>query len=252
MIPLFVVGDDHLVRLRAAWHFLRALERHRPLPATDLGLPRPLHHDQPGEGELFDGADHGGVRARGISDRTIVRRHAARQPDPADDPARPPARLLGQFQAGRTCSSPPAISCSSWSRSCRAETWPSPLRGARLRRRRISSACHRRSSPTRSMPAVPSPRPMARPDVAPPELRRSASSGNMSPTCSSYCLSSPAHRSPMFLRARSDSGVRRVALVAAANLAVNLAFFLTHPVVHALLHRSRSPCFRCGASHSRR
>jgi hypothetical protein len=32
------------------------------------------------------------------------------------------------------------------------------------------------------------------------------------------------------LRARGDDGVRRVALVTAANLAVNLAFFLSHPV----------------------
>jgi hypothetical protein len=32
------------------------------------------------------------------------------------------------------------------------------------------------------------------------------------------------------LRARGDNGVRQVALVTAANLAVNLAFFLSHPV----------------------
>ena len=34
----------------------------------------------------------------------------------------------------------------------------------------------------------------------------------------------------VILRARADNGVRRVALVTAANLAVNLAFFLSHPV----------------------
>jgi len=34
----------------------------------------------------------------------------------------------------------------------------------------------------------------------------------------------------VILRARGDDGVRRVALVTAANLAVNLAFFLSHPV----------------------
>jgi hypothetical protein len=33
-----------------------------------------------------------------------------------------------------------------------------------------------------------------------------------------------------FLRAGVDSGVRRVALVTAVNVAVNLAFFLTHPL----------------------
>jgi hypothetical protein len=32
------------------------------------------------------------------------------------------------------------------------------------------------------------------------------------------------------LRTRGDNGVRRVALVTAANLALNLAFFLSHPV----------------------
>jgi hypothetical protein len=32
------------------------------------------------------------------------------------------------------------------------------------------------------------------------------------------------------LRTRGDNGVRRVALVTAANLALNLAFFLRHPV----------------------
>ena len=32
------------------------------------------------------------------------------------------------------------------------------------------------------------------------------------------------------LAARSDSGVRRVALVTAANIVVNLAFFLSHPI----------------------
>ena len=36
--------------------------------------------------------------------------------------------------------------------------------------------------------------------------------------------------SAVILRARADNGVRRVALVTAANLAVNLAFFLSHPV----------------------
>jgi hypothetical protein len=34
----------------------------------------------------------------------------------------------------------------------------------------------------------------------------------------------------VMLRTRGDDGVRRVALVTAANLAVNLAFFLSHPV----------------------
>ena len=34
----------------------------------------------------------------------------------------------------------------------------------------------------------------------------------------------------VILRTRGDDGVRRVALVTAANLAVNLAFFLSHPV----------------------
>jgi len=34
----------------------------------------------------------------------------------------------------------------------------------------------------------------------------------------------------LILRTRRDDGVRRVALVTAANLAVNLAFFLSHPV----------------------
>jgi hypothetical protein len=32
------------------------------------------------------------------------------------------------------------------------------------------------------------------------------------------------------LRTRGDNGVRRVALVTAANLALNLTFFLSHPV----------------------
>ncbi len=34
----------------------------------------------------------------------------------------------------------------------------------------------------------------------------------------------------LILRTRGDDGVRRVVLVTAANLAVNLAFFLSHPV----------------------
>jgi hypothetical protein len=43
-------------------------------------LPRRLPHDQSVESELFDGADHGGLRGRRLSDRALVHGNAAPSP----------------------------------------------------------------------------------------------------------------------------------------------------------------------------
>ncbi len=68
------------------------------------------------------------------------------------------------------------------------------------------------------------------PDVAPPDF--SFSSTLLYVTDMQFALLALAGASVAYnLRAGSGAGTRRVALIAAANLAANLAFFFTHPLV---------------------
>jgi hypothetical protein len=68
------------------------------------------------------------------------------------------------------------------------------------------------------------------PDVAPPDF--SFSSTLLYVTDMQFVLLALAGASVAYnLRAGSGAGTRRVALIAAANLAANLAFFFTHPLV---------------------
>ena len=68
VVPL---GDDRRVRLCAARDRRGAIDGCNPARRR-IRLPCDLSDDQSVEGKLLDGSDHGGVRARGLSDGTLA------------------------------------------------------------------------------------------------------------------------------------------------------------------------------------
>ena len=229
VIPLYRIGDSR--SCSASRCLASVYARYVPLILLDrrVRLSRHLHHDQSGEGELFDGADHGDMRAGRISHRAPVCGTAEMTTAFGWPSCSASCSACRSISDCRTCFCPPAISCSSSFRSCRAgkpeiaarslgfgvaflagmaptlarqcdqcrqslrdHLWRAGRRAARLLVRRHPALCRR--------------------------------------ICSSSCWHLPAYRSLIFCIWEATPDARRVALIAAANLAANLAFFFSHPL----------------------
>ena len=154
VIPLFAAATIIVAASRCSAVFSRAGGSNR---IRDHARPaHALHHGQSVEGELLDGADHDSRRS-GISDRAIVRGRRAARTHRARDRTRPRARV----RSGS--GSRPVLSAGYFLFFALAflsnRTFEIALRGFCFGVG--SSAWRRRSSPTRSMPAVPSQRPTA-------------------------------------------------------------------------------------------
>ena len=67
VVPLFVLATVIIFGFALLAHLLRAPTTPRSCWRRRLAMSARLYHDQSGQGELFDGADHGGLRARRIS-----------------------------------------------------------------------------------------------------------------------------------------------------------------------------------------
>ena len=227
VIPLYAAARSSCSALRCS-EFFRARRIVRRAGRRGR-LPCDLPDDQSVEGQLFDGADDGGLRDRRLFDCPLAGQHAAQQAGFDGDPARPRPGIVGRFQAAEPV--PVVRLCAVLPRY----VFVVPEIAGRLCRG-FGSAPHslpawrRRCCRTRSTPEARLRRPMA-------ASRRDASRFLLWRHLAVH--DGPAIR-PVAARGRVDGADLSLASARTAsgelrwswlaNLLVNLAFFMSHPV----------------------